>query len=165
MREAEIRRAIADVDASLPVIRVQSFGDEVSRTLRQQTLLARLTLLFGLTALVLVSVGTYGVTAYTVQRRTKEIGIRMALGAAPATVLGMVANDAMRVVGFGLVVGVPLAEIVGRLLNSRLYGTSIHDLRILLGAVLTLIISAGVAVLVPAGKAASMPPITALRRE
>jgi hypothetical protein len=163
--EAEIRRAFAEIDPGLPVISVQTFAEKVGGTLRQQNVLARLTLLFGLTALVLVSIGTYGVTAYAVQGRTKEIGIRMALGADRAAVLALVAKSAFRLVGVGLAFGLPLTLFVGRLLHSRLYGIGDYDARVLVGAVAALAVSAAAAIVIPATRAALMPPVKALRRE
>jgi predicted permease len=163
--EADVRRALAEIDPDLPVIRVSTFEEEVSKTLTQQTLLARLTLLFGLTALVLVSIGTYGVTAYAIQGRTKEIGIRMALGANRVNVLGLVAKDAFLLVGMGIAIGLPLTMAVGRLLNSHLYGIGSFDARIIFGSILALLVSAAAAVLIPASRAALMSPINALRRE
>jgi hypothetical protein len=165
LSEAEVRRAFAEIDPSLPVFRVLSFNEEVSRTLSQQTLLARLTFLFGLTALVLVSIGTYGVTAYTVQGRTNEIGIRMALGADRMNVLGLVAKDAFLLVGIGLAFGLPLTLGAGHFLTSRLYGIGSYDIRVICYAIFALAFSAGAAVLFPAGRAALMSPMTALRRE
>jgi predicted permease len=165
LAEADIRRALAEIDPNLPVIRILSLGEEVRRSLAQQALLARLTLLFGLTALLLAAIGTYGVTAYAVQGRTKEIGIRMALGAGRLRVLALVAKDVFVVVGAGLALGVPLTLGAGRLLNSRLYGVGGYDARIILGAVLALAVSAAAAVLLPARRAVRMSPMTALRSE
>jgi len=165
LSEAEIRRAFANIDPNLPVIRVQSFEDEIGRTLRQQNTLAQLTLLFGFVALVLVALGTYGVTSYAVQGRTREIGIRMAFGADGGSVLALVAKDAFRLVGLGLALGLPLTLVAGNLLRSRLYGMSGHDPRILVGSVLVLGLSAALATLLPAGRAARMSPMSALRRE
>jgi putative ABC transport system permease protein len=163
--EADIRSAFAEIDPSLPVIRVLSFGEEVSRALTQQALLARLTVLFGLTALLLVTLGTYGVTAYTIQGRTSEIGIRMALGADRMGVLALIAKDAFQLVWIGLALGLPLTLVAGRTLNSRLYGVGSYDVRIIFGAVLALVLSATMAVLLPARRAILMTPMTALRRE
>lgn len=165
LSEQEIRRALADIDPSLPVIRILSFGEEVSRSLSRQALVARLTLLFGLTALILVSIGTYGVTAYTVQGRINEIGIRMALGADRLNVLTLVAKDGFLLVGIGLAFGLPLTMGAGRLLTSYLYGVSSYDARVMLYAILALGISAAAAVLLPARRAVLLSPMTALRRE
>ena len=165
LSEAEIREAFANIDPNLPVIRVQSFDDEIGRTLQQQNSLARLMLIFGLVALVLVCLGTYGVTSYAVQGRTREIGIRMALGADSISVLALVGRDAFRLVGMGMLLGLPLTLVAGNLLKSRLYGISSHDPLILGGSVLVLAVSAAIATLLPAGRAARMSPLSALRRE
>ena len=163
--EAEIRRAFASIDPSLPVMQVQRFEDEIGRNVQQQDSVARLTLLFGVIALALVSLGTYGVTSYAVQGRTKEIGIRMALGANAERVLMLITKDAFRLVGMGMALGLPLTLLAGNLLKNRLYGTSGHDLHILVGSIAVLGLSAAVATLLPAGRAARMSPVTALRRE
>jgi predicted permease len=165
LAEIDIRRAFAEIDPSIPVIRVLSFGDEVSRALTQQAVLARLTLLFGATALLLVSIGIYGVTAYGVQGRTNEIGIRMALGADRMSILTLVAMDAFRVMGAGLALGLPLVFVVGQFLTSRLYGINRYDLHTIFAAILMLALSAAAAVLMPARRAVLMTPMTALRRE
>jgi predicted permease len=165
LTEPEIRRVFAEIDPNLPVISVQSFAQQVNRTLTQQGLLARLTLLFGLTALLLVSIGTYGVTARAVETRTREIGIRMALGADRKSVLALVARDAFGLVVTGLALGVPLTLMTGRLLNSRLYGISGYDAPSIFGAALALALSAAVAIVLPARRAVSMAPMAALRRD
>ena len=163
--EAEIRNSFANIDPNLPVVRVQSFEDEIGSTLRQQISIERLTLVFGLIALGLVCIGTYGVTSYAVQRRTREIGIRVALGADRAGILQLVALDASRLVGAGMAVGLPLALLAGNLVKNRLYGVGAYDPRILLGASLVLSIFAALATLLPAIRAARMSPVTALRLE
>jgi ABC-type antimicrobial peptide transport system permease subunit len=137
----------------------------VATRFNQQRLIARLTGLFSLLALVLASVGLYGVTAYNVTRRTGEIGIRMALGANRANVLRLVLAVAFSQVGIGLCIGVPLALLCGRALAHQLYDVSQLDPFVIGSAVLTLSICALIASLVPARRAASIQPVEALRIE
>ncbi len=128
-------------------------------------MVTRLTLLFGLLALVLASVGLYGVTSYMVVRRTAEIGIRMALGARRGGVIAMVMRGAMLQAGIGLAIGVPAALFCARFLESQLYDVSGQDAWVMAGAVVALALSACVAGLIPARRAASTEPMRALRSE
>jgi len=121
--------------------------------------------LFGLVALLLAAIGLYGVTAYTVAQRTQEIGIRMALGADRRSVVKMVLAGASRRVLLGLLVGIPLAIGAGKLISSRLYGVTSWDPMALGLAAVALAISAFFAAIIPAGRAASISPMTALRNE
>jgi macrolide transport system ATP-binding/permease protein len=114
---------------------------------------------------VLASVGLYGVTAYTVARRTSEIGIRMALGAGRGSVVSMVLREAMLQAGLGLAIGFPIALLCVRFLKTQLYGTAGQDPAVLVGAATVLIVSACVAGLIPARRAASTDPVKALRTE
>ena len=121
--------------------------------------------LFGIVALVLAAIGLYGVTAYTVAQRTNEIGLRMALGADRAKVVGMVLNGAFRRVLLGLVLGLPLAIGAGRLLSAQLYGVKFWDPVALSIAAGALAASAFIAAIIPAARAASILPMRALRTE
>ncbi len=163
--ESAVRRELATLDPDLTVIRMTSFGEQVSEAFNQERLLARLTTLFGLLALALASIGLYGVTAYTVEQRTREIGIRVAVGATRANVVRMVLNGAFRQVAIGLAIGVPLALLSGRLISSQLFEVKGHDPIALGLAVLMLAVCALVAGLVPAKRAASIEPMQALRTE
>jgi macrolide transport system ATP-binding/permease protein len=128
-------------------------------------MLSRLTMLFGVLALLLATLGLYGVTAYGVARRTAEIGIRMALGAERAAVTTMVMRGAMLQALLGLAIGVPAAIISVRIVKSQLYDTKGVDTAVLTGAVLTLIAAAALAALIPARRAASIDPARALRND
>jgi predicted permease len=161
----EIRRALAEVDPNLTVIRIQSFDQQVSGQLSQESLIVRLTSLFGLTALLLASVGLYGVTSYSVARKSKEIGIRVALGADPMLVVKMVLRNAYLLVTIGLAVGIPIALGMGRLLGSRLYGISWYSPVILGASAAALSAFAFAATIVPARRAASVDPVETLRGE
>jgi putative ABC transport system permease protein len=121
--------------------------------------------MFGVVALVLAAVGIYGVMAYTVAQRTQEIGIRMALGARPMLVLGMVLKDGMALVGVGLAVGVIAALALGRLVASLLYGVSATDATTYLIIAGALASVALVAIVIPARRATRVDPMQALRSE
>ena len=161
----QVRRVLADIDPNLSIIDMHSFGEQVIRVFNQQRLIARLTELFSLLALLLASIGLYGVTAYNIARRTSEIGVRMALGANRGDVVKMVLRGAFGQVGFGLIVGVPLVIIAGRLMASKLYGVGAFNPLVLGGAIVALGLCAFVAGLVPARRAASIEPVKALRVE
>ena len=127
--------------------------------------MARLTSLFGILALSLAAIGLYGVTAYTVERRTREIGVRVAVGANRANVVVLVLRGAFRQVLIGLVIGLVLAFAAGRLMESQLFEVKGHNLLALAGAGLLLALFAVIAGLVPARRAASINPVSALRVE
>ena len=158
-----LRIVLAELDPKLAPIRVDTYTDEVALQFNQERLIARLTSLFGVLALVLASVGLYGVTAYNVARRTSEIGIRMALGADRANVMGMVLKSAMAQTGMGLCLGILIAIFCGRLLEHQLYEVSRFDPFVLGGATGVLALCAVIAAVVPARRAASVDPNQALR--
>jgi predicted permease len=160
-----LRKVLAEIDPKLALIDVDTYGDQVALQFNQERLIARLTSLFGVLALVLASVGLYGVTAYNVARRTSEIGIRMALGADRGNVTGMVLKSAMAQAGFGLCIGVPIAMFCGRLLQHQLYEVNRFDPVVLSAATLALALCAMIAAIVPARRAASVDPNKALRTE
>jgi len=163
--EPAVRQAIAGVDPRVTVLRVQSFGEQVALNFNQERLIAWLTELFGVLALILACLGLYGLTAYTVARRTNEIGIRMALGADRGNVLGLVLCSALFQVGLGLAIGIPAALAGGYFLASQLYQVKSYDPLILGAAALILAASAILAASVPARRASRVDPIVALRHE
>jgi ABC-type antimicrobial peptide transport system permease subunit len=163
--EKALREVLAGVNPNLSLASVKSYSERVEERYNQERLLARLTDSFGLLALLLASVGLYGVTAYNVTRRTGEIGVRMALGANRTDVIRMVMAKAFAQVGLGLCIGVPLALLAGRALAHQLYEVSRLDPYVTGGAVLVLCLSAVIAALVPARRAASIEPVEALRNE
>jgi len=162
---AEVRRALAEIDPNLTVIDIATMNEQLARNFNQDRLIARLTELFGVLALVLACVGLYGVTSYSVARRTSEIGIRMALGAQRTNVLGLVLRGVMVQLVIGLAIGIPAALAGGQLLASQLYGVQSHDPIVLGLAAVVLAISALLAGFIPARRAASIDPIRALRME
>ncbi len=163
--EAQSRRVLAEINPNLTVVLFDTFEHQISGQFNQDRLIARLTQIFGVLALALATIGLYGVTAYTVARRTSEIGIRMALGAARGSVVSMVLRGAMLQAGIGLAIGIPAALLCGRLLKTQLYGTADKDVPTLLLATLALVIAAFIAGLIPARRAASTDPMVALRTE
>jgi predicted permease len=165
MSDSDVRTALAAVDPNLPVIFVRSLREQVSGQFTQQRLIARLTSLFGILSVVLASLGLYGVTAYNAGRRTNEIGVRMALGAHRGHVLALVLRGGLALVAVGLLVGLPLALVAGRLLGNQLYGTNPYNPVVIVIAVLALGLSALVASLIPAFRASLISPLEALRAE
>jgi predicted permease len=162
---AQIRQAMVSVDPRLPITSIRTLGEQVSDQFRQQRLIAQLSSFFGMLSLVLASIGLYGVTAYNVGRRTKEIGVRMALGATPAQAAALTIRGAFALVAIGLGAGFPLALAAGRFLGSQLYGLNPYDPAVVLLAILTLSFSTLVAALVPALHASRISPSEALRAE
>jgi predicted permease len=163
--ESAARRTLSNINPDLTMIDFKSLDYQVADNFNQERLVSRLTGLFGLLALVLASVGLYGITAYSVARRTSEIGLRMALGANRQNVLTLVLRRALLLVALGLALGVPVALLGGRLMRSQLYGVSTYDPLTLGGAILVLSLFAALAGFIPARRAARIEPMTALRIE
>jgi predicted permease len=163
--EPLLRQAIADADPNLSVITVRPLADDVALNFEQQRAVAGLATLFGVVAVLLAAIGLYGVTAYTVAGRRNEFGVRMALGADRAIVIGLVLRSAFRTVAVGLALGVPLAMGAGRLIGSQLYGVSPIDPAALGLAFGALCATSLIAALIPASRAAASDPIAALRAE
>lgn len=163
--EGLIRHTLAGIDPNLNIIDLHTFSSQVAGNFTQERLISRLSSLFGILALILASVGLYGVMSYFVARRTSEIGIRMALGATRSSVVGMVMRGAMGQILIGLVLGIPAALYAGYLMKAMLYGVESYDPMALLGAPLMLVICAAIAGFVPAQRAASVEPMNALRTE
>ena len=162
---AQVRQALNGINPEIPIISIERYTDELSSNFTQQDLIVRLTALFGALALLLASIGLYGVTAYAVARRTGEIGIRMALGAGRAGVLAMILRAALTQALLGLALGLPLTFLAGQLLRHTLYQTSSFQPLVLLAVAALLLASAFAAALIPARRAASIDPMTALRSE
>jgi predicted permease len=163
--ESMARRTLANINPDLTVVSFKSLDYQVADNFNGERLIARLTGLFGLLALVLASVGLYGITAYSVARRTNEIGVRMALGANRSHVVVMVMRRALVLVAIGLAIGIPVSLLGGRLMRTQLYGVRSYDPLTLLGALLVLAASAALAGFIPARRAASIEPMHALRQE
>jgi predicted permease len=160
-----VRDAVATVDHNLPVLDVRTEDEQIAASLQQPRIFASLTAGFGVIALVLASIGIYGIMAYSVSRRTNEIGIRMALGAQPQRVLRMVLSEASWMVAIGMAAGLAGALALGRLIASMLYGLKPWDPPTLALATALLILVALGASWIPARRAAGVDPIKALRHE
>ena len=163
--ESLSRRTLANINPDLTVEDFRALDHQVADNFNQERLITRLTGLFGLLALALASVGLYGITAYSVARRTSEIGLRMALGADRGKVLVLILSKALMLVGIGLAIGIPVALLGGRLMRSQLYGVHAYDPLTMIAAVLVLAAFAAVAGFIPARRAASIEPMQALRTE
>ena len=161
----EVRHSLADIDPNLVVHEIRTYSDVIHGDFAQQNMIASLSWLFGAVALALAVVGLYGVTAYGVEQRTSEIGVRMALGADGSSMVLLVLRGAFWQVGIGLVLGIPASMGVGRLMASRLFGVSASNPLMLAGATLLLVLAALMAGFIPARRAASVDPVQALRSE
>ena len=165
LSESLARRTLASVDPNLAIVRMQTLSDQVAKTFSQQRLISRLTSLFGILALVLASIGIYGVTAYNLASRTSEIGMRVAMGAGRSDIFALILRGSFLLVAFGLLFGLPLALAVGRFLRSQLYGLNQFDPIVLATAGVTMALSALFAAFVPAYRGSSISPMQALRSE
>jgi predicted permease len=162
---AAVRNAVNDVDANLPLSRIQTEEQGIDQLLLRERLVARLSSLFGLLALVLACVGLYGLLSYEVARRTREIGIRMALGAPRAQVLRMVVGQGIVLALVGIAAGIGATIGVTRYLESVLFNVHARDPFTLSAVAITLIVVALVACFVPARRATQVDPMVALRNE
>jgi predicted permease len=160
-----VRTAIRDYNPNLIIESVKTAGALVDDTLISQVLVAKLSSIFGVLVLALVCVGLYGSMAYNVAARTREIGVRMALGAPPSDVVWTVTREASVVVGLGVVVGVPMGIAAARLFKVMLYGVGQADLLSIGLAIITLTAICVIAAIVPARRATRVDPLVALRYE
>ena len=163
--EPMLTRVLAEVDPDLTITSVRTMRQQVALSFDQERAVASLAGLFGIVALLLAAVGLYGVTAYTVAQRTNEIGLRMALGADRGNVISLVLRGAFKRVIIGLLIGIPLAVAAGRLIAAQLYGVEFWDPLALTIAAGALALCAFIAAIIPAGRAASISPMSALRTE
>jgi len=161
--EPQLRQAVARVTPDVTVVRVLPMADQVAGNFRLNQLLSGLTSAYGLLALALAFLGLYAVTSFTVARRTREIGIRMALGADRSRVIRDVVRGALGHTLLGLVVGVPAALLSTGTIAALLYSVQPRDPFVISGAALVLLLSAVVAAAVPARRAAAVDPTRALR--
>jgi len=163
--EPVLRKTFAEVDPNLTIISVRTMQQQVALEFDQQRAVADLAGLFGIVALILAAVGLYGVTAFTIAKRTGEIGIRMALGADKRSIVQLVLRGAFQKVALGLLLGIPLAIGAGRLMSAQLYGVVAWDPWSLFMAIASLGICAFVAAMIPAARASALDPMKALRVE
>ncbi|MGC2659867.1 MAG: ABC transporter permease [Bryobacteraceae bacterium] len=162
---AAVRAKVRQLDPNLPLYHLRSTNQQIDISLRTERLVASLSTVFGLLATLLAVIGLYGVMAYTVARRTREIGIRMALGAVQGSVIWLVMAEVLLLIAIGIAAGLPTALALGQLAKSQLYGLAPHDVLTISLATLTLIGVAGLAGFIPALRASRIDPIRALRHE
>ena len=165
MAAGHVRDAVRALDPKQPLSNVRTLQAELSGLLAQRRFNAVLVGAFAVLALLLAMIGAYGVTAYLVAQRTKEIGVRMALGAEPSRVTRLVVLNGLRVAALGVAGGVVAAFFAARLASSLLHGVSPHDPITLVAAPLTMLVVVALANYIPARRAARVDPLMALRQE
>jgi putative ABC transport system permease protein len=160
-----VRTAVAQIDSKLVVDSLQSLNTGIDFTLTSERLLSFLASSFGIVAAFLTAIGLYGVLAYSIAQRTREIGVRMALGATRSAVVQMVLREVLVITGCSVAVALPLAIGLGSFVKHQLYGVSYSDPRTLIFVVLAMGLVALAAASLPARRAVQVQPITALRYE
>jgi predicted permease len=161
---ATVRAAIQPKVPATPM-RIRTFAAQIENSLFQARLMRSLTAIFGGLALLLAAVGLYGLMSYMVTTRTREIGVRLALGARPARVLGMVLGNALRMVVIGIIIGLPLALLSSRLIAGMVFGLTPTDAATIAAAVAVLACAGAVSAALPARRAATLNPVTAIHVE
>jgi putative ABC transport system permease protein len=162
---APVQRLVRELDPALPLTDVQTMSAVLAAATQQQRFTMALMAAFALLALTLAAVGLYGVIAYAVSRRTREIGIRLALGSDARRVRGLVLSEGMRPACLGVALGLVGAALLTRFLRSLLYEVAPLDAATFVLVPLLLLVVAGLAVLVPAARASRLEPVEALRAE
>jgi putative ABC transport system permease protein len=163
--ETGIRAAMQQIDSKLALSNLQTEEQQIDNSLSNERLIAMLSSSFGVIAVLLAAIGLYGVLAFSTAQRTREIGIRMAMGAQRSAVVKMVLQDVLWICGVSIAVALPLALVLGRLLQAQLYGVHAGDPLTLLGGTLLIASVALLAAMIPARRAASVEPMQALRTE
>jgi ABC-type antimicrobial peptide transport system permease subunit len=161
----DLHAGAAKLDRSVPIYDLKTVDAQIGETHFLDRLLAWLTVAFGFLATLLASIGLYGITAFSVARRTQEIGIRMALGAARGNVLRLVMREVLMLTSCGLIVGVPAALALGRLVQSELFEMKVGDPAIIVGAIAVTLLVSALAAYLPARRATRIDPMHALRWE
>jgi ABC-type antimicrobial peptide transport system permease subunit len=160
-----LRRELQQMDSAVPLLSTRTIQQEIDNNLLQEKLVATLSGFFGALALALASVGLYGVIAHSATRRTREIGIRMSLGAQPGSVLWLILREAVILVTVGVTIGIPAALAITKFAASTLYGVDARDPLSIAAATLFLVIVAVLASMLPARRASRLDPLKALRYE
>jgi predicted permease len=160
-----IRHAVSQVDGRLPVFNMRTLRDQMDESMLAERLVASLSTVFGVIALVLASIGLYGLMSYAITRRTAEIGIRMALGATSPRIAGMVVGETLKLVLIGFGIGIPAGIVAGRLIKSELYGLQADGVITVLAVIAFMACLSILAAYVPARRASRVEPMTALRME
>ncbi|MGH9694692.1 MAG: FtsX-like permease family protein, partial [Bryobacteraceae bacterium] len=155
----------AKLDRSMPVYEMKTLQTQLDETLSTERLIASLSVAFGVLATILAAVGLYGVIAFMAARRTKEIGLRMALGARQRQVLWLVLREALILLGAGLAAGIPCAYVLSHYVSSQLFGVAPTDTWTYAGSIAILGLLTGLSGFLPARRASAIDPITALRYE
>jgi predicted permease len=160
-----LRSAVAGLDPNLPVYDLKTMKAEIDESIYIDRMIAALSSFFGGLATLLAAIGLYGVMAYSVTRRTREIGLRMALGAERGHVIWLVMREVTLLAGIGIAVALPIAYGLGRTVNSQLYGIAATDFLVMAGGTVVLALVAGLAGFMPAWRASRVDPLIALRYE
>jgi len=160
-----VRRAVSEIDPTIPVANMKTEEQQIAENIGKERLFAGLVSAFGAVAALLAAIGLYGVMAYSVARRTVELGIRFALGARRSTVQSMVLRQSLWMVAFGLAIGIPAALALTRLIESTLFGVKPTDPASFIAAALLMTVVGALAAWIPAHRASRVDPITALRCE
>lgn len=160
-----VRHEFDVLDKGFPVFNIKTLELRIEDSMARERMVANLAGALGLLALVLAAVGLYGVLAYLVSRRTREIGIRMALGANAGSVVWLIAREALLLIAAGTALGIAIAASAGRLLSTYLFGISTADPLTLVASAAAMLLVAAIAVSVPAARAAAIDPMVALHYE
>ena len=161
----EVRTALAGIDPNLPILETSTISEEVDHTIDEEKFVSQLSGFFSVLALSLACIGLYGVMTYTVVRRTNEIGVRMAMGAARSGVLWMILKESVLLLAIGVALGVPATLLASRVIQAGLFGVSPWDPRTLIMAVLAISAVVLGAAFLPARRATEIDPMVALRYE
>ena len=162
---SSIRSKLRDLDPNIPISNMRTTEVQISNSLSSERMIASLSAVFGLLATLLAVIGLYGVMAYTVAQRTREVGIRMALGAAQGNVIWMVMREVLILIAVGVAAGVPASLALTKLVQSQLFGLTPHDPATLIFATIALAAVASAAGYIPAWRASRLDPVKALRYE
>lgn len=162
---SSVRQVVSELDSSLPIYGIRTFDEQINQSLSGARLVAVLALAFGILAAVLAAMGIYGLLAYMVTQRTREIGVRVALGAGPARVGWMLGGEVAWLATIGILGGVPLAYVLGKLINSMLYGVQAFGVMSIATALAAIAVISAVAIYAPLRRATRIDPMVALRYE
>ncbi|HEX5236211.1 MAG TPA: ABC transporter permease [Silvibacterium sp.] len=163
--EGEVRERMRQFDPHVPVVGLETMNEQIGFSLRTERLVASLSAVFGGLAVLLAVIGLYGVVAYVVTRRRREIGIRVTLGAMRGSIVALIMREVLILIGTGLIAGTVLAFLMSQWVRSQLFGLSPNDPATLAAAAVALSLAAGLAALVPALRASRVDPVTAIREE
>jgi ABC-type antimicrobial peptide transport system permease subunit len=161
----QVRAAIREIDPKMPITSLKPLTTQIDQALLRERMIAKLSVLLGLIAVVLASVGLYGILAYSVTRRTNEIGIRMAIGAFPRDIVWMVLRETFTLVAVGIALGIPVALALSNYVESLLYNLTPTDTLTLTAVIVLMLTISVLAAVAPSRRAASIDPLRALRYE